>query len=312
MEEILEYPSARVEIKALCELDSRRNVAFIALEWSSIVLAAYLSQKFFNPITYFLTVFWIGSRFHALGILMHEAAHYRLFKSRRIGDIVGNVFLAWPITLTVQGYRNEHLAHHQNLNTAQDPDWDTTDRFFQFPKNMKQMVSVLVQNSVAIGFIYGIVHERETEVEDKIPLSLRLSQMAFVTTVIGSSIAFGFWKILILYWGVPLLTSLLLFDYVRAVAEHYGLSYSSDLSNSRNTTGSFLETFLIAPYNVGLHLDHHLHPGVPWYNLRKLHAVLSRDPVYKKGAHNTTDGYVVGVMNECTRVPAGFQDGEQP
>ena len=290
-------------IRELYELSSFQNIAFIALEWLSIILVVYITQRFFNIFSYFLAVVWIGSRWQALGVLMHEAVHYRLFKNRKLNEIVGE-FLAWPLVLTMKGYRNSHLAHHQNLNTAEDPDYNQWDKYYQFPKSKTQMLMALIENALGIGLIYDLTqtafkHTEQFEVHNRIPLTLRLSQLAFYALIISLSIAFSFWQLLLLYWFVPLLTATKFFDYLRAMAEHYGMESSNDFNSSRNTFG--WECFLIAPYNICIHLAHHLHPGVPWYNLHKLHAVLMKDPEYREKSLNT-QGYL-RVLEDCTKYP---------
>jgi len=295
-----ETKSSADEIRALCELSSFQNVLYIGLEWLSIFLVIYATQKFFNPITYFLAIVFIGSRFQALGVLMHEAVHYRLFKNRDLNEIVGE-FLAWPLTLTMKGYRNSHLAHHQNLNTDKDPDWNQWDKYYQFPKTRKQMFRSLIENALGVGFIYDIyqgafVHKEQAGVHNEIPRSLRICQVCFYVAIAALSIAFSFWPLLLLYWLVPLLTFTKFFDYVRAIAEHYPLDYSQGLKSSRNTFG--WQALITAPYNINIHLDHHLHPGVPWYNLGKLHALLMRDPAYRSNAENKT-GHLQVVLDAC-------------
>lgn len=283
------------EIRELSELSSRWNVAFIVLEWLSIFLAVYCTEKFFNPITYFLAVVWVGSRLHALAILMHEAAHYRLFKNRKINEIIGEVFCAWPITVTLRGYRISHLTHHQYVNTPDDPDWeDGSKEDYRFPKTKKQMAWALIRNFIGLGFWSEFSDTAKSKEFNQIPLSLRIAQYAAYAALIVCSVIFSFWKLLILYWLVPAITSLIFIFYFRTIAEHYGLE-----ANTRNTIGTFWEKILLAPYNVGHHLDHHLHPGVPWYNLRKLHNVLLKDPEYKRTAHITKEGYFRGVLKEC-------------
>ncbi|MBU6455812.1 MAG: fatty acid desaturase family protein, partial [Cyanobacteria bacterium REEB67] len=261
-------------IAELYKLRSFQNVVFMLLEWLSIGLAVYLTQKFFNPFSYFLAVVWIGSRFQALGVLMHEAVHYRLFKNRTLNEIVGEL-LAWPLALTMKGYRNSHLAHHQNLNTAEDPDYNQWDKYYKFPKTKKQMLVALIENAVGIGFIYDITqtafkHTEQFEVHNRIPATLRVCQISFYVAVIALSIAFSFWHLLLLYWLVPVLTATKFFDYLRAIGEHYGMESSNELNSTRNTFG--WECFFIAPYSICVHLAHHLYPGVPWYNLHKLQA----------------------------------------
>jgi fatty acid desaturase len=283
------------EIKKLSELRSSWNGAFIVLEWLSILFAVYCTEKFMSPITYFLAVVWVGSRLHALAIFMHEAAHYRLFKNRRLNEFIGEVFLAWPITVTLKGYRNSHLAHHQHVNTKEDPDWeDGSKEDYRFPKTKNQMTYALIRNFIGFGFWSEFSETAKSKEFNHIPLSLKIGQRAAYVVIICSSIVFSFWKLLILYWLVPAFTALIFILYFRTIAEHYGLA-----TDTRNTIGTFWERTLLAPYNVGFHLDHHLHPGVPWYNLRKLHEVLMKDHEYRSTAH-ITQGYFKGVLEECT------------
>ncbi len=291
--------SQSAAIKELYELRSVQNVVFIALECLSIGLVVFITHKYFNAFSYCLAVLWIGSRLHALAVLMHEAVHYRLFKNRKLNDVVGEL-LAWPLVLTMRGYRNSHLAHHQNLNTAEDPDYDLSDKYYQFPKTKKQMLLALLENALLIGFIYDMTqiaseHAEQFEAHNHIPLAVRISQLSFYAVIIALSITFSFWKLLLLFWLVPLLTATKFFDYLRGIAEHYGMESSHDLNSTRNTFG--WECFLVAPYNICVHLAHHLHPGVPWYNLHKLHAVLMKDPDYKQNSLNT-QGYL-RVIEDC-------------
>lgn len=264
-------------------------------------LVVYGAEKFFNPFTYVLAVIWIGSRLHALAVLMHEAAHYRLFQNRKVNEFVGEVLCAWPITLTLRGYRNSHLTHHQHTNTDEDPDWeDGSKEDYRFPKTKKQMVFALLRNAAGFGFYDEFTETSGGKEFNQIPRALRFAQLGCYAALVICSIVFSFWKVLLLFWVIPLITSLIFIAYVRAIAEHYGLNYSHELTSSRNTIATFWEGFLLAPYNVGLHLDHHLYPGVPWYKLRQLHAVLVKEPAYIDKAQ-ITQGYFKGVLQECTQ-----------
>ena len=88
-----------------------------------IAAAVGLSEAtWFNPLTYLLAVVVVGTRMVALGGLMHEAAHYRVFRSRLLNDVIGEL-MAFPTTASMAGYRNTHFAHHRELNSEKDPDW---------------------------------------------------------------------------------------------------------------------------------------------------------------------------------------------
>ena len=67
---------------------------------------------------YVFAVAFIGSRQHALLVLMHDGVHYRLLRNRRLNDWMSEVILAWPHLVTARQYRKNHFAHHKYLNTA--------------------------------------------------------------------------------------------------------------------------------------------------------------------------------------------------
>ena len=89
-----------------------------------------------------------------------------------------------------------------------------------------------------------------------------------------------------------------MFQYIRSVAEHFGeLGYDHLLSSTRTIHANPLERFFLAPHNVSYHLEHHLYPGVPFYNLPALHQMLMEEEEYEEKAHITL-GYWNGLMGE--------------
>lgn len=89
-----------------------------------------------------------------------------------------------------------------------------------------------------------------------------------------------------------------MFQYIRSVAEHFGeMAHEDDLSSSRTVRTNVIERFFLAPHSVGYHLEHHLFPGVPFYNLPRLHEMLMQQEIYQEKAH-ITDGYIKGLLRE--------------
>jgi fatty acid desaturase len=124
--------------------------------------------------------------------------------------------------------------------------------------------------------------------------------------VLASAAYWQLWPLLLKYWIVPVMTSLAFILYVRSLAEHHGgaMIWDGDmLRGSRHLDATWWEKFLLAPHNVHYHVDHHLYPSVPYYNLSRLHAQLLAQPEYIARAH-ITDGYCTGLRRECVR-PAG-------
>jgi len=287
------------EIRDLSKIDSVKFTAAALLEYGLIAAAVIISQTWWNPLLYVLAVIVIGSRINALGGLMHDAAHHRAYANRSLNDFVGEL-LALPTSASMAGYRNTHFAHHRELNSANDPDWQRNVglKEFEFPAPRTSVLMYFVQylTGLKIGAALGGFHKNK-DTRD-IPAAVARARLVFFLGLVAASIALGFWKILLLYWIVPLLTVFLAIRYLRNVAEHYAVEHENVLNESRTVLGPFWELWLIAPWGLNYHLEHHLFPGVPCFRLGELHRLLmTRDP-YPKIAH-ITHGYFSGLLNDC-------------
>jgi fatty acid desaturase len=95
------------------------------------------------------------------------------------------------------------------------------------------------------------------------------------------------WTIVLVLWVLPFITIVPAILRLRSIVEHFGLEGSHELNMSRNLHPSWWECFLFVPHNCGYHLDHHLFPSVPFYNLKELHTLLKNIPEYSRSAHQT-------------------------
>jgi fatty acid desaturase len=290
------------ELKQLSVLRPERTLFALIWDWLVIAVAIAAGVHFSNVFVYLAAVVVIAGRMHGLGVLMHEAAHYRFFRNRKLGDAVADVFAAWPILATVEGYRRNHLAHHQHANTEQDPDWMVKLGQPQFSFPQRARVTVLHM----LGYLATVSTVRDlaqilprVSAGDTSPRSYRLTRLAFYLLVIGLSVWFGWWEELLLYWLVPYMTMFFLFLHVRSVAEHFGsMDYGRELGSTRTVEPYFWERWFFAPHNINYHLEHHLFPSVPFYNLPALHKLLMDDGAYRTSAH-VTHGYSTGLVREC-------------
>src|SRR5258708_13710545 len=131
-----------------------------------------------------------------------------------------------------------------------------------------------------------------------IAAAVACARLFFFAALIVSSIVLGFWKLILLYWIVPLMTVFLAIRYIRSVAEHYAVEHENVLNESRTVMAPIWELWLIAPWGLNYHLEHHLFPSVPCSRLAELHRLLmTRDP-YPKIAH-VTYGYFSGFVPDC-------------
>jgi fatty acid desaturase len=294
-------------VEQLTRVNSWRALRDLALNSTVIVVAACFAETVINPLTYLLAVILIGVRLHALAVLMHDATHYRLFGDRRMNEFAGEL-LAWLFLFTLHGYRKNHFAHHRHLNTEDDPDWarKKDDPYFAMPQDSKRVAVLLLKGICGARFFTEARNIARAKGLQRVPRGLKIRRSLFYAAVLASVAYWGLWPVLFKYWVVPLMTSLAVILYVRSLAEHHGgtMIWDGDmLSGSRHLDARWWEKFLLAPHNVHYHVDHHLYPSVPYYNLPRLHMALLAQPEYVARAH-ITDGYFTGLRRECVR-PVG-------
>ena len=288
------------KLRELSRLRSWRNTLQIIFEWSGIALAIYLCEQHWHPLLYIAAIMWIGGRQHGLGILMHDAAHSHLYKNKRMNEIVGELFLAWPLLLTLCGYRRNHMAHHRHLNTEQDPEWLTTRRpEFVFPKSRLAMAWLIVHDLIGLRIAYLLF--RFQRYGGKKEDTAKFRPYARRLTYLLIAVAFVIWpaafRLYLIYWLVPGLTWVALITHLRVIGEHCALPQTHFLNMTRTTVGNWFDRLFIAPNNINYHLDHHLYPSVPWYNLPELHQILMEHPTFGRHAH-VTYGYW-RLIGEC-------------
>ena len=92
----------------------------------------------------------------------------------------------------------------------------------------------------------------------------------------------GFWPYYLLFWFLPSITVLPVILRLRGIAEHFGLENEHELNRTLNYHCKWIEKFFIGPHNSEYHLDHHLFPRVPCFNLVRLHKVLLKNEGYVK------------------------------
>lgn len=290
---------SKEEIRNLSQIDSVKFTAVALLEFGLIALAVWISQTWWNPLIYVLAVIVIGSRINGLGALMHDAAHYRGYANRKLNDFVGEI-IALPTSASMAGYRNTHFAHHRELNSENDPDWQRNVGLteYEFPAPRVTVVMRALQYLSGLKSVSAVTGFHKNKDTRDIAAAVARARLFFFVALLISSIVLGFWKLLLLYWIVPLMTVFLAIRYIRNVAEHYALEHENVLTESRTVLAPFWELWLIAPWGLNYHLEHHLFPGVPCFRLGELHRLLMTRKPYPEIAH-VTHGYLTGLLREC-------------
>jgi fatty acid desaturase len=287
------------ELRELSAVNPWLASLHIGAEWALIAATIYLCQRFWHPMLYVLAVAFIGSRQHALLILMHDGVHYRLLRNRTLNDWVSEVLLAWPHLVSARAYRKNHFAHHRYLNTEQDPDLKRRegDPAWVFPQPAPNLARLLFRDVSGLNAILLLKLAASLLSGDTVSTSFLVLRYGFYAAALGTIVYAGALKGFALYWLIPLFTWLVMIMRVRSIAEHHAIEGKDPAyPQTRTTHPALLERIFLAPKNVNYHIEHHFFPSVPFYRLPKLHAVLLSKPGYREGAHMTNTYW--GVLGE--------------
>lgn len=256
--------------------------------WGVIFGAVTLFAIWPNPITFVLAVVLIGSRQLGLAILMHEAAHNALFKSRPVNEIVGEWLCGRPILAELRSYRHYHLTHHKHTQTEKDPDLALSAKFptshaslrRKFIRDLtgqtgaRQLVAQIVMSFRLAGDADAVNAATQDAAQAFKARDLWKSLPVFLGVAILMSVL-GDWWYGLAFWILPYLTWFQLVLRIRNIAEHGATEQSQNpLQNVRTTHAGIVARMLVAPYWVNYHLEHHMIMHVPCWRLPALHDAL--------------------------------------
>jgi len=254
-------------------IDNWRNVRAVAMVWIWTLLLAYVGANY--GVLAALGAFILMGPMHArFAILMHEAAHKLLFTSKRVNDAVGKWIIAYPAFVPISIYRRSHFAHHREEFGPDEPDI----AFYRgYPCSPRDLLRRLTRDAIGIsGYknfkVLVVSAFKATSRKVALPiLGVQVLMFGLFWAVSGA------WWAYIAFWWLPWMTQWRVLNRLRAVAEHGGMSKSSDRRlTTHNVRQSWLARFWFVPYNTGWHLAHHVDMGVPWHNLPAYHRELER------------------------------------
>ncbi len=267
-------------VRRLSQRSLLRSLSVIAFQWAVIVACITVAHHSASYLVLALALVVIASRQHALAVFAHEASHFNLCKSRTLNDVLGNLFCAFPLSLSVRRYRRNHLAHHRLLNGHDDPDIVENTPPDTLLKLAGQILMDLCFLSLAKNYkrsrkfgVFAIFREKGEGWRTE-----RWLYGALVATVVVSATVLHGWALLGLYWFAPQFSILQVLTRLRGYADHGGrLNEADDHDKSRTVEANLIEQFLFAPCSVNRHLEHHLYPSVPFYNLERLHQAMQQN-----------------------------------
>ena len=273
---------AREEIDRLRVIDPWLSAWQIAHCWGTILLVWVVCSVWPNPLTVLFGILIVGARQLGLGIINHDAAHFLLFKNKRLNDWVTQWFLLRPLLgSTVDGYRKYHLDHHRYTQQPNDPDLALSAPFpitrSSFYRKALRDLTGQTGWKQQTGSIRAAFGKPDDSLVTRLSKGLRRFGPNLLINLLffaGFAIS-GHWYLYVLLWIVPNLTWQPFISRIRNIGEHAAVPDNDDrLRNTRTTLANPIERLFIAPYFVNYHLEHHLLVSSPCYRLPGMHRAL--------------------------------------
>lgn len=203
---------------------------------------------------------------HMIALLLHDGVHHTLFRNRR-ANRWGSVALGACVLMAASAYQAMHERHHVFLGDPRDPDDYhnyTGDRRVIWVMHYTRL---LLGTFLYIALIPVMVARRASPRERR----RALEEYAVLAVAYAALWALAPHDVLIHAWLIPILPAGIMFN-IRSLAAH-GLTDSSDpLLASRSIDAHPVVAFFFR--NENYHLEHHLFPEIPSYNLKAVHRLV--------------------------------------
>ncbi|WP_111655767.1 fatty acid desaturase family protein [Isoalcanivorax indicus] len=316
---------SREEIRMLTERSDLRGFAAVGWTWLviglSFVALAWASQQsllIFLPVL-LLALCVIGGRQLSLAILMHDASHGTLFKSKGLNNVLADWLCARPIWNDLHKYRAHHVIHHTRTGQQDDPDLSLVAPFPTTRASLARKLLRDISGLTGIKFFIGrflmdagyikwtVANEVVRLPDDGMTLPRRfmlLLRNATPTLIVNGLLLAALWAAghawLFLVWVVAYMTTFSVFVRIRSMAEHACTQRSTDMFlNTRTTRAGLLARATVAPLNVNYHIEHHVMASVPYFRLPLMHRLLR-----ERGAVPAPPGYLEVLRIVSSRTPA--------
>ncbi|WP_115704795.1 fatty acid desaturase family protein [Legionella sainthelensi] len=212
--------------------------------------------------------FFLGYFINGLVQLVHDSWHHTLFPKRWQNRLLGHA-LSFLFFVLYHPPRHGHLLHHRYNRTERDPDaYNTGKRSWD--------LVLLYYGVFLLGVPLAIIHFNvlyPLQFYKRHQLRKHFLQLGFLILV-----QVFVWILLVQKnmthlacqtWLIPVFFTSI-WNGMKSVADHFQNDWQgSPLKTATTVTSNPLTTFFWNGLNY--HLEHHLFPGVPGYNLPLLH-----------------------------------------
>jgi len=264
------------ELKRLHEKSALRHFLVVGWQFLLLGLASWVLCRDAPWWAWTLATLVQGFTVFNFTVLLHDNLHRAVFRRHRPG---WERFLAWlyavPSGISASQFTRWHLDHHQELGSSTDD----PKRFHLSPKRNARWYKLLYMTP-ALFFIYFRAARRETatypeDLQRKIRFERRVT-VGFHLAVLAALLLWSPPAALRAY-VIPVFFVFPISFTLHRIGQHYWVN-PADPANWSTLVRSH-PFWNVAFLASNFHLEHHYFPGVPLYNLRRLHVLLQ--PFYR-------------------------------
>ncbi len=289
------------ELRSLLRIQPWRIAIEAGADWALVLGSLWLWARSGHPAVWLLAFFVIGTRQHSLVNWIHESAHYNVSRNKRRNDWISDVLFAAPVLLDTASFRLGHAPHHSHLGDAAR---DTEKRLWINVRGVN-LARLLLEHFSGARAVRAVLRYAPRDPNGGRPSLVRYGGLVAATQ--GALFAYCAWLgapfAYLTLWLYPLFSLGLLLVSLLAIVQHQTEAYARAGETRLETSFvppltrtsprmSLAERVLFAPIGAAWHVEHHLLPGVPHTQLRRMNALLRERGFYRGHPEGDAPGYL--------------------
>jgi fatty acid desaturase len=266
-------------------------------DWAVIgacwVVLAVMDAGWLFPLAWLV----IAGRFHALGVVLHDACHMRASQRESALMPLVELLAGYPITTSLAAMRYHHLRHHRHSGGAEDPYFKPGISHDRWRRNVRRVLGLLLVPAWILRGFHGTAalavpalrssyariflqdrSGRDVSGSAEVMRCLRSEPPQALLFAVLITTTF-YYPVILVYYFVPLVLAGA-FNVNRVIVEHVHVPcpdrrVESVLATTVTHDRGALGKLFLFPRNIGFHQAHHLYPTAALECLPALHAHLA-------------------------------------